>query len=55
MNGKEHKISQYADDTSLALNASPKSLFAALDTVDYYSTFPVLKVNSSNKNSVDRL
>lgn len=32
VNGNEHKISQYADDTSLILDGSPMSLFAALDT-----------------------
>ena len=30
IDNKEHKISQYADDTSLVLDGSPKSLFAAL-------------------------
>ena len=29
MNGEEHKISQYADDTTLALDGSPKSLCCA--------------------------
>jgi hypothetical protein len=47
MNGEEHKISQYADDTTLALDGSSKSLFAALDTINYYSTFSGLKINSS--------
>lgn len=39
INNTEHKISQYADDTSLVLDGSPKSLFAALDTIDFYSSF----------------
>ena len=52
MNGKEQKISQYADDTSLALDGSPKSLFAALDAIDYYSTFSGLRINSSKTKIV---
>jgi hypothetical protein len=32
----QYKISQYADDTSLALDGSPQSLFAALDTIEYF-------------------
>lgn len=35
INDNEHKISQYADDTSLALDGSPESLFAALDMLQY--------------------
>ena len=45
INYNEHKISQYADDTSLTLDGSPKSLFAALDPIDFYSSFSGLKVN----------
>ena len=45
IDNKEHKISQYADDTSFVLDGSPKSLFAALDTIDFYSSFSGLKVN----------
>jgi exonuclease III len=44
---REHKISQYADDTSLALDGSPASLFAALDTLDFFSKLSGLNVNSS--------
>jgi hypothetical protein len=36
INDKEHKLSQFADDTSLALDGTPKSLFAALDTIDFF-------------------
>ena len=43
---KEHKLSQYADDTSLALDGTPKSLFAALDTIDFFSKLSGLKINS---------
>lgn len=35
-NNTEHKISKYADDTSLVLGGSSKSLFAALDTIDRF-------------------
>jgi hypothetical protein len=48
----EHKISQYADDTSLALDGSPQSLFAALDTIEYFSTFSGLRSNSSKTKIV---
>lgn len=47
VNDKEHKISQYADDTSLTLDGSEKSLHAALDTLDYFSKISGLKVNCS--------
>jgi hypothetical protein len=44
---KEHKISQYADDISLALDGTPKSLCSALDTLNFFSRLSGLKVNSS--------
>lgn len=44
---KGHKISQFADDTSLILDGSPTSLFASLDTLDFYSNISGLKINSS--------
>lgn len=47
INDTEHKISQYADDTSLVLDGSPKSLFAALETIDFFHSFSGLKKNSS--------
>ena len=40
------------DDTTLALDGSPKSLFAALDTINYFSTFSGLKINSSKTKIV---
>ena len=39
INDKEHKISQYADDTSLTLDGSAKSLHSALDTLERYANF----------------
>lgn len=47
IHGKEHKISQYADDTSLILDGSPNSLFTAFDTLEFFSKLSGLKVNSS--------
>ena len=49
---KEHKISQYADDTSLALDGTPKSLFSALETLDFFYKLTGLKVNSSKTKIV---
>ena len=45
INDKEHKISQYADDTSLTLGGSSESLFAALETIDFFfQVFQVLRL-----------
>lgn len=52
VNGNEHKISQYADDTSLILDGSPMSLFAALDTLEFFSHISGLKINSSKTKIV---
>ena len=52
INNTEHKISQYADDTSLALDGSPQSLFAALDTIEYFSSFSGLRINTSKTKIV---
>ena len=43
---KEHKISQYAEDTTLTLEGSSKSLFAALDTLHLFYKPSGLKINS---------
>jgi hypothetical protein len=45
MNDKEHKISQTADDTSLTLDGSAKSLYSALDTLERYTKYSGLKMN----------
>lgn len=47
VNGKEHKISQYADDTCLILDGSANSLYTALDTLELYAKFSGLKINST--------
>ena len=39
INDKEHKISQYADDTSLTLDGSSESLFSALETIEFFFKF----------------
>lgn len=52
VNGNEHKISQYADDTSLILDGSPMSLFTALDTLEFFSHISGLKINSSKTKIV---
>lgn len=35
IHGKEYKISQYADNTSVVLDGSPNSLFTYLNTFDF--------------------
>ena len=52
MNGNEHKISEYADDTCLILDGLPKSLFTALDPIDFFSNLSGLKINSSKTKIV---
>ena len=52
INDKEHKISQYADDTSLTLDGSFESFFAALETIEFFSSFSDLKINSSKTKIV---
>ena len=47
INKVEHKISQYADDTSFIRDGSKKSLFAALETLQYFSQLSGLKINTS--------
>ena len=44
INRVEHKISQYADDTSFILDGSKQSLFAALETLQYFSQLSGLKI-----------
>ena len=52
VNNKEHKITQYADDTSLILDGSPDSLFNSLDTIDFFSKLSGLRINSSKTKVV---
>jgi hypothetical protein len=46
INQKEHKISQYVDDTSLALDDFAKFLQSVLDTLGMYANFSGLKINT---------
>ena len=48
-NYKEHKLSQYANDTLLLLDGTSKSLNATLDVLYEYSQFSGLKVNIEKK------
>lgn len=45
INGKEYKLSQYADDTQVLLDGSENSLKEALGTLKKYYTMSGLKVN----------
>ena len=47
VNNKYHKISQFADDTTLMLDASQKSLQAALNTLEIFGSYSGLKMNKS--------
>lgn len=47
IDGEEYKISQYADDTSLITDGSPKSLDGILQTLDLYANVSGLKINFS--------
>lgn len=42
-----YKISQYADDTSILLDGSAKSLYSSLYVLDYYAKISGLKINFS--------
>ena len=54
--GNEIKISQYADDTTLILNGSEKSLTSALHDLELFSTISGLKLNNKkNRGTLDRL
>lgn len=46
-NGKEHNISQFADDKTLGLDGSLKSLFVALDTFILFHIFQNCRVENN--------
>ena len=55
INDKEHKLSQYADDTLFLLDGTSISLNATLDVLNEYSQFSGLKVNfEKNSYCMDR-
>ena len=43
--GKEHKLTQFADDTTLLLDGTQKSLQASLNAIEIFGTFSGLKMN----------
>ena len=45
INGKEYKLSQYADDTQLILDGTEKSLKAALNLLKQFYIMSGLKIN----------
>ena len=53
-NNKEHKASQYGDDTSVFLKASEENLRNCLDTLDWFYHKSGLKINIS-KTKVIRI
>ena len=54
INNKEHKASQYADDTSVFLKASVENLKNCLNTLDWFYYKSGLKINI-NKTKVIRI
>ena len=52
INDKEHKLSQYADDTLFLLDGTSKSLNATLDVLYEYAQFSGLKVNFEKTHAV---
>ena len=52
IDGKEHKLSQYADDTLFLLDGTSKSLNATLNVLYEYSQFSGLKVNFEKTHTV---
>ena len=51
VNGIEHKITQFADDTTLILDGSKVSLIAALNVLEIFGSISGLQVNTE-KNKV---
>ena len=48
----EHILSQFADDTTIILDGSEKSLTAAIQTLDSFARLSNLKVNSSKTRAI---
>ena len=46
VNGIEHKITQFADDTTLILDGSKVSLIAALNVLEIFGSISGLQVNT---------
>ena len=47
INETEYLLTQFADDTSLILDGSEKSLNAALNEINYFSKYSGLRINFS--------
>ena len=50
--GEEYKLSQYADDTSLISDGSPKSMDGILRELDYFANISGLKINFSKTKMI---
>jgi hypothetical protein len=50
--GEEYKLAQYADDTSLISDGSPKSMDGILRELDYFAKISGLKVNFSKPKMI---
>ena len=54
INRKEFKLTQFADDNTLLLDGSERSLQSALNTLEIFGTFSGLKINKEKtKNCLD--
>ena len=51
VNGREIKISQYADDTTLILDGSQKSFTTSLKTLEFFSEISGLRLNRKKKEA----
>ena len=47
-----HKITQFADDTTIILNGTSVSLLAALNTLKVYGSYSGLKINTDKTKLV---
>ena len=51
VHGKEIKISQYADDTTIILDGSQTSFVSALHDLERFSAISGLRLNNNNKKT----
>ena len=52
LNGKETKLSQYVDDTTLILDGSEESLLEALNLIESFGNISGLKLNNSKTEAI---
>ena len=50
INGTEFKITQFVNDTTLILDGSKLSLFAALNVLEIFGSVSGLKINTDKTN-----